>query len=255
MKLGIKMIVFVTGATSGFGDAITRKFVENGHQVIAVGRRLERLEQLKDELGCALYILCLDVRNCVATKEAINKLPVLLRDIDVLVNNAGLALGMEMAYEANFDNWETMITTNINGLINMTHSLLPAMVKRNIGHVINIGSVASSWPYPGGNVYSATKAFVKQFSLGLRADLHGTHIRVTDIEPGLVGGTEFSSVRFNGDTERVNKLYDKANPLIPEDIAEAVYWVATLPARVNINILEMMPVSQSFAGLNIHREM
>ncbi|ANI29249.1 malonic semialdehyde reductase [Yersinia entomophaga] len=248
------MIVFVTGATSGFGEAIARKFVSHGHQVIASGRRLEKLEQLKNELGEALHILRLDVRNRAAIQQAIDELPASLRNIDVLVNNAGLALGLEPAHKANADDWETMIDTNTKGLVNMTRALLPEMVSRNIGHVINIGSTAANWPYAGGNVYGATKAFVKQFSLGLRADLHGTRIRVTDIEPGLVGGTEFSSVRFKGDDEKVNKTYDGANPLMPGDIAEAVYWVATLPAHVNINTLEMMPVSQSFAGLNIHRE-
>ncbi|AKA37243.1 bifunctional NADP-dependent 3-hydroxy acid dehydrogenase/3-hydroxypropionate dehydrogenase YdfG [Yersinia ruckeri] len=248
------MIVFVTGATSGFGEAIARKFIGHGHQVIATGRRLERLDQLKLELGESLHTLRLDVRNRAAIQQAIDELPLNLRNIDVLVNNAGLALGLEPAHKANVDDWDTMIDTNTKGLVNMTRALLPEMVSRNIGHVINIGSTAANWPYAGGNVYGATKAFVKQFSLGLRADLQGTQIRVTDIEPGLVGGTEFSSVRFKGDADKVSKTYDGANPLMPEDIAEAVYWVATLPAHVNINTLEMMPVSQSFAGLSIHRE-
>ena len=244
---------FVTGATSGFGEAIARRFIREGHQVIAAGRRLERLEELQDELGQALHIVRLDVRNRAAIQQAIEALPAELRQIDVLVNNAGLALGLEPAHKANADDWETMIDTNAKGLVNMTRALLPAMVERNVGHVINIGSTAANWPYAGGNVYGATKAFVKQFSTGLRADLHGTRIRVTDIEPGLVGGTEFSNVRFKGDDGKVNKTYEGADALTPEDIAESVFWVATLPARVNINTLEMMPVSQSFAGLNIHR--
>ncbi|MDT3250609.1 bifunctional NADP-dependent 3-hydroxy acid dehydrogenase/3-hydroxypropionate dehydrogenase YdfG [Serratia sp. root2] len=248
------MIIFVTGATSGFGEAITRRFIREGHQVIATGRRVERLEELKDELGDALHIVRLDVRNRAAIQQVIDELPAALRQIDVLVNNAGLALGLEPAHRADADDWDTMIDTNTKGLVNMTRALLPAMVERNIGHVINIGSVAANWPYAGGNVYGATKAFVKQFSLGLRADLHGTRIRVTDIEPGLVGGTEFSNVRFKGDDGKVDKIYDGANALTPEDIAESVFWVATLPAHVNINTLEIMPVSQSFAGLNIHRE-
>ncbi|WP_114195160.1 bifunctional NADP-dependent 3-hydroxy acid dehydrogenase/3-hydroxypropionate dehydrogenase YdfG [Edaphovirga cremea] len=248
------MIIFVTGATSGFGEAITRKFIHHGHQVIAAGRRQERLDALKQELGDALHTVRLDVRNRAAIQEAIGALPEALRNVDVLVNNAGLALGLEPAHKANADDWETMIDTNAKGLVYMTRALLPAMVERNVGHVINIGSTAASWPYHGGNVYGATKAFVKQFSLGLRADLFGTRVRVTDIEPGLVGGTEFSNVRFKGDDNRVSKIYDNANPLTAEDIAEAVFWVATLPARVNINSLEMMPVSQSFAGLNVHRE-
>lgn len=248
------MIIFVTGATSGFGEAIARKFIREGHQVIATGRRAARLEALKDELGDALHTVCMDVRNRAAIQQAVVDLPTELRNIDVLVNNAGLALGLEPAHKANADDWETMIDTNTKGLVNMTRALLPEMVERNIGHVINIGSTAANWPYAGGNVYGATKAFVKQFSLGLRADLQGTRIRVTDIEPGLVGGTEFSNVRFKGDDGKVNKTYDGANALTPEDIAESVFWVATLPAHVNINTLEMMPVSQSFAGLSIHRE-
>ncbi|KEY57629.1 bifunctional NADP-dependent 3-hydroxy acid dehydrogenase/3-hydroxypropionate dehydrogenase YdfG [Serratia sp. DD3] len=247
------MIIFVTGATSGFGEAIARKFVGEGHQVIATGRRIDRLEALQAELGDALYIVRLDVRNRAAIQQVIAELPAALRDVDVLVNNAGLALGLEPAHKANIDDWETMIDTNTKGLVNITRALLPAMVERNVGHVINIGSTAANWPYAGGNVYGATKAFVKQFSLGLRADLHGTHIRVTDIEPGMVGGTEFSNVRFKGDDNLAEKTYAGVDSLTPEDIAEAVFWVATLPARVNINTLEMMPVSQSFAGLSIHR--
>ncbi|QAX81132.1 bifunctional NADP-dependent 3-hydroxy acid dehydrogenase/3-hydroxypropionate dehydrogenase YdfG [Yersinia hibernica] len=247
------MIIFVTGATSGFGEAIARRFINQGHQVIAAGRRQERLVALKAELGEQLHIVRLDVRNRAAIQQAIDELPNALKNIDVLVNNAGLALGLEPAHKANIDDWDTMIDTNTKGLVNMTRALLPAMVARDVGHIINIGSTAANWPYAGGNVYGATKAFVKQFSLGLRADLHGTRVRVTDIEPGMVGGTEFSAVRFKGDGDKVNKTYDGANPLTPEDVAEAVYWVATLPARVNINTLEMMPVSQSFAGLSIHR--
>ena len=247
------MNIFVTGATAGFGEAITRKFIKNGHPVIATGRRLERLEKLKAELGDALTILQLDVRNRAAIQQALESLPVEKRRIDVLVNNAGLALGLEPAHKANIDDWDTMIDTNAKGLVNMTRAILPDMVERNVGHSINIGSTAANWPYAGGNVYGATKAFVKQFSLGLRADLHGTRVRVSDIEPGLVGGTEFSNVRFKGDNERVGKTYENANALSAVDIAEAVYWVATLPAHVNINTIEMMPVSQSFAPLSVHR--
>ncbi|WP_302796217.1 bifunctional NADP-dependent 3-hydroxy acid dehydrogenase/3-hydroxypropionate dehydrogenase YdfG [Hafnia paralvei] len=247
------MNIFVTGATAGFGEAITHKFINNGHHVIATGRRLERLEKLKDELGDALTILQLDVRNRAAIQQALESLPVEKRRIDVLVNNAGLALGLEPAHKANIDDWDTMIDTNAKGLVNMTRAILPDMVERNVGHIINIGSTAANWPYAGGNVYGATKAFVKQFSLGLRADLHGTRVRVSDIEPGLVGGTEFSNVRFKGDNERVGKTYENANALSAVDIAEAVYWVATLPAHVNINTIEMMPVSQSFAPLSVHR--
>ncbi|MCA6924749.1 bifunctional NADP-dependent 3-hydroxy acid dehydrogenase/3-hydroxypropionate dehydrogenase YdfG [Pectobacterium versatile] len=248
------MIIFVTGATAGFGESITRKFISAGHKVIATGRRQERLDALKAELGDALYPLKLDVRDRQAIEQAVATLPAEWRTIDVLVNNAGLALGLEPAHKASVDDWENMIDTNNKGLVFMTRALLPAMVERNIGHVINIGSTAGNWPYAGGNVYGASKAFVQQFSLGLRADLSGTRIRVTNIEPGLVGGTEFSAVRFKGNDDKVSKIYDNTTPLTAEDVSEAVFWVATLPAHVNINTLEMMPVSQSFAGLSVHRE-
>ncbi|MHC3491093.1 bifunctional NADP-dependent 3-hydroxy acid dehydrogenase/3-hydroxypropionate dehydrogenase YdfG [Pectobacterium brasiliense] len=248
------MIIFVTGATAGFGESITRKFISAGHKVIATGRRQERLDALKAELGDALYPLKLDVRDRQAIEQAVAALPAEWRTIDVLVNNAGLALGLEPAHKASVDDWENMIDTNNKGLVFMTRALLPAMVERNVGHVINIGSTAGNWPYAGGNVYGASKAFVQQFSLGLRADLSGTRIRVTNIEPGLVGGTEFSAVRFKGNDDKVSKTYDNTTPLTAEDVSEAVFWVATLPAHVNINTLEMMPVSQSFAGLSVHRE-
>ena len=248
------MIIFVTGATAGFGESITRKFISAGHKVIATGRRQERLDALKAELGDALYPLKLDVRDRQAIEQAVAALPAEWRTIDVLVNNAGLALGLEPAHKASVDDWENMIDTNNKGLVFMTRALLPAMVERNIGHVINIGSTAGNWPYAGGNVYGASKAFVQQFSLGLRADLSGTRIRVTNIEPGLVGGTEFSAVRFKGNDDKVSKTYDNTTPLTAEDVSEAVLGVATLPAHVNINTLEMMPVSQSFAGLSVHRE-
>ncbi|OTA20106.1 3-oxoacyl-ACP reductase [Xenorhabdus beddingii] len=247
------MIVFVTGATSGFGEAITRKFIKHGSVVIATGRRKDRLEKLKKELGEKVHTIQLDVRDRSAIEKAIQQLPDTLRNIDVLVNNAGLALGLEPAYQANPDDWDTMIDTNTKGLVNMTRVLLPNMVKVNSGHIINIGSTAASWPYAGGNVYGATKAFVKQFSLGLRADLQGKNIRVTDIEPGLVGGTEFSHIRFKGNEEKVDKTYEGTDALTADDVAEAVFWVANLPSRVNINTLEMMPVCQSFAGLSVHR--
>ncbi|WP_279046178.1 bifunctional NADP-dependent 3-hydroxy acid dehydrogenase/3-hydroxypropionate dehydrogenase YdfG [Cedecea davisae] len=248
------MIVLVTGATAGFGESITRRFIKNGHKVIATGRRQERLIELKEELGDNLMTLQLDVRNRAAIEEALASLPDAWQQIDILVNNAGLALGMEPAHKANVDDWETMIDTNNKGLVYMTRAVLPGMVERNRGHIINIGSTAGSWPYAGGNVYGATKAFVRQFSLNLRTDLHKTAVRVTDIEPGMVGGTEFSNVRFKGDDDMAGKTYENANALTPEDVTEAVWWVATLPKHVNINTLEMMPVSQSFAGLSIHRE-
>ncbi|MEM6159378.1 bifunctional NADP-dependent 3-hydroxy acid dehydrogenase/3-hydroxypropionate dehydrogenase YdfG [Erwinia sp. P6884] len=247
------MIVFVTGATAGFGESITRRFIAEGHKVIATGRRQERLQTLKEELGDSLYTLQLDVRNRAAIEEALGTLPAEWRNIDVLVNNAGLALGVEPAHKASIDDWEDMIDTNNKGLVYMTRALLPAMVERNVGHIINMGSIAGSWPYAGGNVYGATKAFVRQFSLNLRTDLHGTALRVTDIEPGLVGGTEFSNVRFKGDDAKADSVYDGAEPLTAEDVTEAVFWVTTLPKHVNINTLEMMPVGQTLAGLQVHK--
>lgn len=248
------MIIFVTGATAGFGEAITRRFIQEGHKVIASGRRQERLDALQAEFGEALLPLCLDVRDRLAIERVIAELPENWRNIDVLVNNAGLALGLEPAHRASVDEWETMIDTNNKGLVFMTHALLPEMVKRNQGHIINIGSTAGNWPYMGGNVYGASKAFVRQFSLGLRADLSGTKVRVTNIEPGLVGGTEFSSVRFKGDENKVSQTYDKTDPLTATDVAEAVFWVAALPAHVNINTLEMMPVNQTYGGLKVNRD-
>lgn len=248
------MIVFVTGATAGFGAAIARKFVNAGHQVIASGRRKERLDDLKTELGDALFVTQLDVTDRASIDNAIASLPADWQNIDVLVNNAGLALGIETADKASLDDWETMIDTNTKGLVYVTRAVLPDMVERNVGHVVNIGSIAGSWPYSGGNVYGATKAFVRQFSLNLRTDLFGTHVRVTNIEPGLCGGTEFSNVRFKGDEAKVDQVYDKTNPLTAEDVAESVFWAATLPAHVNINSIEMMPVSQSQAGLRVNRD-
>ena len=248
------MIVFVTGATAGFGAAIARKFVNAGHQVIATGRRKARLDDLKAELGDALYVTELDVTDRASIDRAIASLPADWQNIDVLVNNAGLALGIETADKASLDDWETMIDTNTKGLVYVTRAVLPGMVERNIGHVVNIGSIAGSWPYSGGNVYGATKAFVRQFSLNLRTDLFGTKVRVTNIEPGLCGGTEFSNVRFKGDEAKVDQVYDKTNPLTADDVAESVFWAATLPAHVNINSIEMMPVSQSQAGLRVNRD-
>ena len=248
------MIILVTGATAGFGECITRRFVKNGHRVIATGRRQERLQALKDALGDNVLTVQLDVRNRAAIEQMIEGLPAQWRNIDVLVNNAGLALGLEPAHKASVEDWETMIDTNNKGLVYMTRAVLPGMVERNRGHIINIGSTAGSWPYAGGNVYGATKAFVRQFSLNLRTDLNGTALRVTDIEPGLVGGTEFSNVRFKGDDGKAEKTYQNTSPLTPEDVTEAVWWVANLPEHVNINTLEMMPVSQTFAGLSVHRQ-
>jgi 3-hydroxy acid dehydrogenase / malonic semialdehyde reductase len=248
------MIILVTGATAGFGAAIARRFAAEGARIVATGRRRERLDALAAELGPEIiHPLGLDVRDRAAVEAAIAGLPPAFADIDLLVNNAGLAAGLAPAQEADLDGWEAMVDTNIKGLLYVTRAVLPGMVARDRGHIVNLGSIAATYPYPGGNVYGATKAFVRQFSLNLRADLLGTKIRVTDIEPGLVGGTEFSVVRF-GDAQKAAKLYEGAEALTPEDIAEAVHWVATLPARVNINAIEMMPVTQAFGPLPVHRD-
>jgi 3-hydroxy acid dehydrogenase / malonic semialdehyde reductase len=209
------MIVFITGASAGFGAAIARRFAADGARVIVSGRRGERLRQLVAELGPNALPLAFDVRDRTAIEHAVATLPAGFADVDLLVNNAGLALGLEPAHAASLDDWERMIDTNIKGLMTMTRLLLPGMVERRRGHVINLGSIAGEWPYPGGNVYGATKAFVRQFSLNLRADLLGTQVRVTDIEPGLSGGTEFSNVRFHGDNARAGKVYEHTAPLTP----------------------------------------
>jgi 3-hydroxy acid dehydrogenase/malonic semialdehyde reductase len=249
------MIVFITGATAGFGAATARKFVAEGHHVIAAGRRQDRLDALKNELGERLLPVVLDVRDRDAVQRAVDQLKAPFDQVDVLVNNAGLALGLEGAQAASLDDWDNMIDTNIKGLSYMTRALLPQMVARNRGHVVNLGSVAGEFPYPGGNVYGATKAFVYQFSLNLKADLAGTNVKVTDVEPGLCGGTEFSNVRFKGDDAKASKVYDGTQPLTAEDVAETIYWVSTRPAHVNINSVQMMPTCQSFAPFQIKREL
>ena len=223
-------------------------------RVLATARRVDRLAALVDEFGEDLiFVSALDVRDRAAIEQLVSSLPRAFAEVDVLVNNAGLALGLEPAQDANLDQWEQMIETNCSGLTYVTRAILPGMVARRRGHVVNMGSIAATYPYPGGNVYGATKAFVHQFSLGLRADLHGTGVRVTCIEPGLVGGSEFSEVRFGGDAERAAALYAGTNPLTPEDIAAAVEWVTFQPEHVNVNLLELMPVSQSFGPLPVDR--
>ncbi|MEQ1440136.1 SDR family oxidoreductase [Fontimonas sp. SYSU GA230001] len=248
------MVVFVTGASAGFGTAIARRFAKDGAHVVIAGRRGERLRQLAAELGPRTLPVELDVRDRRAIDAVLAGLPPDFAAIDVLVNNAGLALGLEPAHQALLDDWEQMVDTNIKGLMTMTRAVLPGMVARRRGHIINIGSIAGEWPYPGGNVYGATKAFVRQFSLNLRADLLGTKVRVTDVEPGLCGGTEFSNVRFHGDDARAAKVYENTTPLTAEDIADTVHWIATRPPHVNVNTISLMPVDQAFAPLAIHRD-
>ena len=245
---------FITGATAGFGLAIARRFAADGWRILAAGRRRERLDALVAELGAArCHGVVLDVRDRAAVEQAVAGLPAGWEQIDLLVNNAGLALGLSPAQGADLDDWDAMVDTNCKGLMYVTRAVLPGMVARDRGHVVNIGSTAGEWPYPGGNVYGATKAFVRHFSLNLRADLFGTAVRVTDIEPGLVGGTEFSAVRFKGDAEKAAAPYAGTEALNPEDIADAVHWVATRPARVNVNTLQVMPVAQSFGPLRVHK--
>ncbi|MBV9683135.1 MAG: SDR family NAD(P)-dependent oxidoreductase [Solirubrobacterales bacterium] len=247
-------VAFVTGASSGLGEAIARRFAGAGVRVVAAARRGDRLRRLVDEFGEDLILISvLDVRDRDAIEQLAASLPPEFADVDVLVNNAGLALGLEPAQEASVEDWEQMIDTNCTGLVYATRALLPAMVARRRGHVVNLGSVAATYPYPGGNVYGATKAFVRQFSLGLRADLHGTGVRVTCIEPGMIGGTEFSEVRFAGDAERAAAVYAGTQPLTPEDIAAAVEWATSQPEHVNVNLIELMPVAQSFGPLPVDR--
>lgn len=240
------MKVFVTGATSGFGEAIAKRYIKEGHQVIMTGRRKDRLEKLAETTGCMTEIL--DVTDKKAVFEVFAK----HTDIDVLVNNAGLALGLQPAHETDIEDWEKMVDTNIKGVMYCTRAALPAMVKRNKGHIINIGSIAGSWPYPGGNVYGSTKAFVQQFARNIRNDILGTKVRDTNIEPGMAD-TEFSTVRFKGDKEKADKVYEGTQALTAEDIAETVYWCSTLPEHVNINTMEVMSVYQTWNALQVYR--
>jgi 3-hydroxy acid dehydrogenase/malonic semialdehyde reductase len=253
MRSALNRIALVTGATSGFGRAIARRFVRDGLRVIATGRRQARLDALRSELGESLLPFPLDVTDSARVAALPGGLPDGWRDVDVLVNNAGLALGLDPAQEARLDHWDRMVATNVTGLIHVTRAILPGMVKRRRGLIVNLGSVAGEYPYPGGHVYGATKAFVMQFSLNLRADLVGTGVRVTDLEPGLVGGTEFSRVRFDGDQARADAVYAGTQPLTEDDVAEAAAWVLGLPEHVNINRIEMMPTCQAPGPFTIKR--
>ncbi|MBA2795565.1 SDR family NAD(P)-dependent oxidoreductase [Streptococcus porcinus] len=250
-----KQIALVTGASAGFGKEIVYQLIADGYRVIGAARRIDKLREMEAYLGAEKFLaLKMDVSDTNSIDAGLKSLPVDWQVIDILINNAGLALGLDKAQEADFANWLTMINTNIVGLTYLTNQLLPKMVARNIGTIINLGSTAGTIPYPGANVYGATKAFVKQFSLNLRADLAGTKIRVSNIEPGLCEGTEFSTVRFNGDRERVNALYQGAHAIQPVDIAKTVSWVLSQPDHVNINRIEIMPVSQTYGPQPVYRD-
>jgi len=248
------MNVLITGASAGFGKALAERLVVNGHRVIGCARRLDKLNALADTLGDAFLPVVMDVSETDSIPQIIADLPDGFKQIDVLVNNAGLALGTEPAHKASLDDWMRMTDTNVKGLMALTHAVLPAMVERDSGYVINVGSIAGSWPYFGGNVYGATKAFVKQFSLNLRADLIGTQVRVTNIEPGVVAGTEFSNVRYHGDDDKAAKVYDGFKTMTGEDIGDILLWLIESPAHININRLEVMPVAQTYNGLTVAKK-
>ncbi|MDA5134485.1 MULTISPECIES: SDR family NAD(P)-dependent oxidoreductase [Psychrobacter] len=248
------MNVLITGASAGFGKALAERLVANGHRVIGCARRLDKLNALAETLGEAFLPVVMDVSDTATIPQIIADLPADFKQIDVLVNNAGLALGTEPAHKASLDDWMRMTDTNIKGLMALTHAVLPAMVARDSGYIINVGSIAGSWPYFGGNVYGATKAFVKQFSLNLRADLIGTQVRVTNLEPGNVAGTEFSNVRYHGDDDKAAQVYDGFKTMTGDDIGDILLWLIESPAHINVNRLEVMPVAQTYNGLTIAKQ-
>ena len=248
------MNVLITGASAGFGKALAERLVANGHQVIGCARRLDKLNALAETLGEDFLPVVMDVSDTDTIPQIIADLPEKFSQIDVLVNNAGLALGTEPAQNAKLEDWMRMTDTNIKGLMALTHAVLPAMVARDSGYIINVGSIAGSWPYFGGNVYGATKAFVKQFSLNLRADLLGTQVRVTNLEPGNVGGTEFSNVRYHGDDAKAAQVYNGFKNMTGDDIGDILIWLIESPAHINVNRLEVMPVAQTYNGLTIAKD-
>ena len=248
------MNVLITGASAGFGKALAERLIAKGHRVIGCARRLDKLNALAETLGEAFLPVVMDVSDTASIPQIIADLPADFKQIDVLVNNAGLALGTEPAHKASLDDWMRMTDTNIKGLMALTHAVLPAMVARDSGYIINVGSIAGSWPYFGGNVYGATKAFVKQFSLNLRADLIGTQVRVTNLEPGNVAGTEFSNVRYHGDDDKAAKVYDGFKTMTGDDIGDILLWLIESPAHINVNRLEVMPVAQTYNGLTIAKQ-
>ncbi len=241
--------IMITGASSGIGAAVARRFARDGARLVLAARRGDRLRELSRELGVETHVVALDVREKAAVASAVDALP---WELDVLVNSAGLAAGLSPAQTASLDDWDAMMDTNVRGLVWLTRAVLPGMVARDRGHIVNIGSVAGTYPYPGGNVYGATKAFVAQLSLNLRADLLGTRVRVTNIEPGMVE-TEFSLVRFGGDAARAKQVYAGTQPMSGDDVAEAVWWATSVPAHVNVNRIELMPVTQAFSPFAVKR--
>lgn len=245
--------VFITGVTSGFGYAMAEKFIKEGWQVVGTGRRQQRLDELSTKLGSDFCGLCFDISSREQTENAVKSLPEGFQNISVLVNNAGLALGTESAEKCSIEEWETMVDTNIKGLLYITAALLPSFVEKKEGHIINIGSIAGNYAYPGGNVYGGTKAFVNMFSLHLRADMVDKYVRVTSVEPGLCE-TEFSVVRFRGSQDKANSVYTGVEAIRPEDVAETVYWSVSMPKHVNVNRVELMATQQAFAPFAIHRE-
>lgn len=248
------MNVLITGASAGFGKALAERLVAKGHRVIGCARRFDKLNALADALGEAFLPVVMDVSDTASIPQILADLPEDFKQIDVLVNNAGLALGTEPAQNASLNDWMRMIDTNVKGLVALTRAVLPAMVARDSGYIINVGSIAGSWPYFGGNVYGATKAFVKQFSLNLRADLLGTQVRVTNLEPGNVAGTEFSNVRYHGDDDKAAKVYDGFKTMTGDDIGDILLWLIESPAHINVNRLEVMPVAQTYNGLTIAKQ-
>jgi 3-hydroxy acid dehydrogenase/malonic semialdehyde reductase len=246
-------VVFITGASSGIGAACARRFARADYHLVLTARRVERLTALAQELSVPCHVARLDVTVPGQVAEMVENLPEPFASVDVLINNAGLALGLAPAPSASVEDWDRMIDSNVRGLVHCTRALLPKMVAQKRGHIINMGSTAGSYPYPGANVYGATKAFVHQFSLNLRADLLGTPIRVTSIEPGMVSGTEFSTVRFDGDAERASAVYRGVHALGPEDVADAIHYCVNCPPHMNVNVMELMPVDQSFGAFAVNR--
>jgi 3-hydroxy acid dehydrogenase/malonic semialdehyde reductase len=247
------MTVLITGASSGFGEAAARIFSAKNQMVVLTARRIDRLDALATELGDRALAIELDVRDRKAVEALPDQLPEDFSDIDILVNNAGLALGIGGAQEADLDEWDTMVDTNIKGMMYLCRTMLPGMISRGGGHIVNLGSVAASWPYPGGNAYGGSKAFVQQFSRNLRVDLLGKNVRVTNIEPGMCE-TEFSVVRFKGDEDKAQQVYQGMQPLSASDVAEIIYWTTALPAHININQLEVMPTAQAWSPFAVHRD-